>query len=150
MSLPNPYEVLRLAPSATEEEIIRQAGRLRQRSTDEATLSAIRQATQALTGRAEDRLLHALLTHPNPRYTQPGLDRLGTAFRRPPPLPANTTPCPPLDLSEFTRLLEAVLVEELEFTNPPFEPLLAADDVAEIDRQASEALWQSLLYDQRS
>ena len=36
MATPNPYEVLRLDPAATDEEIVRQAGRLRQRSTDEA------------------------------------------------------------------------------------------------------------------
>ena len=52
MATPNPYEVLRLDPSATEEEIVRQAGKLRQRSTPEE-LAAIRQATQAaLTSRA--------------------------------------------------------------------------------------------------
>ena len=32
----NPFEVLRLDPRASEEEIVKQAGRLRQRSADEA------------------------------------------------------------------------------------------------------------------
>jgi hypothetical protein len=149
MATPNPYEVLRLDPSATEEEIVRQAGRLRQRSTPEE-LAAIRQATQALTGRAEERLLHALLTHPKPCYTQPALDRFAAAFRRAPQTPANTTPCPPLDLHEFAQLLEALLADELELSPLPFDPLPATDDAEEIDRQAAEAMWQSLLYDMRS
>jgi hypothetical protein len=149
VATPNPYEVLRLDPSATEEEIVRQAGRLRQRSTPEE-LAAIRQATQALTGRPEERILHALLTHPNPHYTQPALDRFAVAFRRAPQTPPFTAPCPPLDLHEFARLLEGLLADELEFTPPPFDPLPATDDAEEIDRQSAEALWQSLLYDMRS
>lgn len=150
MATPNPYEVLRLDPSATEEEVVRQAGRLRQRSTDETTLAAIRQATRALTGRPEERLLHALRTHPKPCYTQPALDRFAAVFRRPPPTPANTTPCPPLELAECARLLEALLADELELTPPPFEPLPVTDDADDLERQAAEALWQSLLYDPRS
>jgi len=149
MATPNPYEMLRLDPSATEEEIVRQAGRLRQRSTPEE-LAAIRQATQALTGRAEERLLHALMTHPQPRYAQPALDRFAAAFRRPPQTPANTAPCPPLDLHEFAELLEGLLADELEFTPPPFDPLPATDDAEEVERQAAEAMWQSLLYHTRS
>jgi hypothetical protein len=147
MTTPNPYEVLRLDPSATEEEVVRQAGRLRQRSADEATLSAIR---QALTGRPEERLLHALLTHPRPCHTWPALDRFAAAFRRPPPAPANAAPCPPLDVRECARLLEGLLAEELELPPLPFEAPPAADDADEIERQAAEALWQSLLYDLRS
>ncbi len=81
----NPFEALRLDPSATEEEIVRQAGRLRQRATDEATHNAIRQAVQALTGRAEDCLLFALLTHAAPRHHWPALERFAAAFRRAPP-----------------------------------------------------------------
>jgi hypothetical protein len=150
MMTPNPYEVLRLDPSATEEEVVRQAGRLRQRSADEATLSAIRQATQALTGRPEERLLHALLTHPRPCYAWPALDRFAAAFRRPPPAPAGAAPCPPLDVRECARLLEGLLAEELELPPLPFEAPPAADDADEIERQAAEALWQSLLYDPRS
>jgi hypothetical protein len=150
MATPNPYEILQLDPSATEEEIVRQAGRLRQRATDEATLAAIRQAVQALTARPEERELHALLTHPKPCYTWPALDRFAAAFRRAPQTPVNTTPCPPIDLPEIASLLEARLAEELELTATPFEPLPAADDAAEIERQAAEAMWQSLLYDPRS
>jgi hypothetical protein len=149
MMTPNPYEVLKLDPSATEEEVVRQAGRLRQRAADEATMSAIRQATQALTGRPEERLLHALLTHPRPCYAWPALDRFAAAFRRP-PAPANAAPCPPLDVRECARLLEGLLAEELELPPLPFEAPPAADDAGEIERQVAEVLWQSLLYDPRA
>jgi len=71
----NPFEALRMDPSASEEEIVKQAARLRQRAADEAELTAVRQAVQALTGRAEDRLLHALLTHPRPGHAAATLDK---------------------------------------------------------------------------
>jgi hypothetical protein len=144
----NPFEVLRLDPLATEEEIVRQAGRLRQRATDEATHNAIRQAVQALTARADDRRLHALLTHPSPRHEAPALDRFAAAFRRPPAAAAAT--CPPLDQGELETLLRAKLIEELELTPQPFEPVASAEDADEIRRQTSEALWQSLLADPRA
>src|SRR5262245_48959872 len=101
MATPNPFEVLRLDPTASEEEIVRQAGRLRQRVTDEATLTAIRQAVQALTGRAEDRQLHALLTHPRPQWIAAELDRFAAAFRRPPAADGTAAPVPELDIEEF-------------------------------------------------
>ena len=44
----NPFEVLHLDPSSSEEEIVKQAARLRQRAADEAELTAVRQAVQAL------------------------------------------------------------------------------------------------------
>src|SRR5918912_670354 len=56
MSANNPFEVLRLDPSASEEEVVRQAGRLRQRVTDERSLNAVRQAVQELAGSAERRV----------------------------------------------------------------------------------------------
>ena len=71
----NPFEVLRLDPSATEEEIVRRAGQLRQRAGAEELL-ALRQAVQALTGRPEERELHALLSPPRPCYSWPALERL--------------------------------------------------------------------------
>ena len=80
----NPFEVLRLDPSATDEEAVRQAGRLRQRAADEAEIAALRQAVQTLTGHPEERRLHQLLTHPGPCYRWPGVERLAGAFRRPP------------------------------------------------------------------
>jgi hypothetical protein len=145
----NPFEVLRLDPSASEEEVVRQAARLRQRAADEAALSAARQAVQALTGRPGERRLHALLTHPRPAHDAPALDRFAAAFRRPPAAgPAPAAPGP--DLAEFEALLRAQLAEELELTPPPFEAPPAADDPDEVRRQASEALWQSLVFDPRA
>jgi hypothetical protein len=144
----NPFEVLRLDPSATEEEIVRQAGRLRQRATDEATHNAIRQAVQALTARAENRRLLALLTHPSPGHEVPALDRFAAAFRRPPAAAATT--CPLLDQAELASLVRRGLIEELEWTPQPFEPITSVEDADEIRRQTAEALWQSLLSDPRA
>ena len=144
----NPFEVLRLDPDSSEEEVVRQAGRLRQRATDEQSLNAIRQAVQALTGRAEERLLHALLTHPRPTHAWPALERFAAAFRRPPA--ATASPVPPPDLNELAGLLRALLAEELELAPLPLEAVDAAEDAAEIERQMAEALWQSLLVDMRA
>ena len=146
----NPFEVLRLDPSASEEEIVKQAGRLRQRAADEAEMNAVRQAVQALTGRAEDRLLHALLTHPRPGHAAPALDRFAAAFRRAPAASGAPLVVPPPDMKEFAGLLQAVLVEELDLQPPPFEALAAGETPEELRRQASEALWQSLLFDPRA
>src|SRR5713101_9788319 len=110
----NPFEVLRLDPAASEEEVVRCAGQLRQRATDEATLTALRQAVQALTGRPEERMLHALLTPPQPGYSCPALERLANAFRRPPRVsPAQAPPSPELDLHEFAALLLPLVLAEL-------------------------------------
>jgi hypothetical protein len=147
MAIGNPFEILALDPSATEEQVVQQAGRLRQRNTDEATVAAIRQAVQALTGNAEERTLHALLAHPRPAYSWPPLDKFVNAHRRP-PLPTTTpTLCPPLDVAEFMALLRAMLAQELEMPPLPFEPIASGTDAAEIQRQAAEALWQNLLCD---
>ena len=146
----NPFEVLRLDPSATEEEIVRQAGRLRQRATDEATRNAIRQAVQALTARAEVRILHALLTHPAPCYHSPALERFAAAFRRPPATTDNAPACPEFDLKEFEDLIKEKWAEELELPLLPFEAIAAREDTDEIRRQTAEVLWQSLLFDARA
>jgi hypothetical protein len=143
----NPFEILRLDPSATEEEIVRQAGRLRQRATDEATRNAIRQAVQVLTARAEDRQRFALLTHPAPRHHWPALERFAAAFRRPPVATRSVEPCPPLDLEEFAGLLRVLVAEELELPSLSLEPMTAGEPPEEIERQTMEALWQSLLFD---
>ena len=146
----NPFEVLRLDPSASEEEIVRQAGRLRQRATDEATLNAIRQAVQALTARAEDRLLLSLLTHAAPGHHAPTLDRFTAAFRRPPAPAAAQPSCPSLDIREFEGLIKEKAAEEMELVPPPFEPIAEGETAEEIRRQTAEALWQSLLFDPRA
>lgn len=146
----NPFEVLRLDPVASEEEVVKQAARLRQRAADEAELTAVRQAVQALTGRAEDRLLHALRTHPRPGHACPALDRFAAAYRRAPAASGEPPVAPPLDLKEFAGLLQALLAEELELTPPPFEAPAAAPDPDEVRRQTGEALWQSLVFDMRA
>jgi hypothetical protein len=149
MANANPFEVLALDPMASEEQVVQQAGRLRQRSTDDATLTAIRQAVQVLTGRAEDRLLQALLAHPMPVYSWPALERFINAYRRA-PVPTTAVTCPPLDLAEFAACLRAQLAEELELSPLPFEPLPVTEDADEIERQSAEALWQSLICDPRA
>jgi hypothetical protein len=145
----NPFEVLKLDPSATEEEIVRHAERLRQRAADEATQAAIRQAVQALTGKPEDRRLHALLTHPRPAHAAPALDRFVAAFRRPPAVSAPSA-VPSLDLAEVEEILRTHMADELEMTPPPFETPIGPDEPDEIRRQEAEALWQSLLFDPRA
>ncbi len=146
----NPFEVLRLDPEATEEEVVRQAERLRQRATDEASLGAIRQAAMALTGKPEERQLHALLTHPRPGWASEPLDRFVATFRRAPASTASPSPCPELDQTEFMRLLLGAAAEELDQPPFAFESVEGADDADELERQWAEALWQSLLIDPRA
>jgi hypothetical protein len=146
----NPFEVLRLDPTASEEEIVGQAGRLRQRAADEADLTALRQAVQALTGAADDRLLHALLTHPRPGHAAPALDRLVAAFRRVPAATGTPVPCPPPDLAEVAALLQPAVAEELDTPALPFDPVPATEPPDEVHRQSDEALWQALPGDPRS
>jgi hypothetical protein len=151
MSRPvNPFEVLRLDPSATEEEIVRHAGWLRQRASDEATLNALRQAVQTLMARPEERRLFALLTHPRPDHISAALDRFVTANRRPPAIDSTTTPPPPLDLDEFQSLMRAMLIRELEPPAIELEPLPAAVDPAELQRQYAEAVWLCQLADMKA
>jgi hypothetical protein len=146
----NPFETLRLDPASPEDEIVRQAGRLRQRATDEATLNALRQAVQVLTARSEQRTLHALLAHPRPEYASPALDRFAAAFRRPPAPAGQAVPCPALDLDEFARLLVTAVAEDLEMPPLPFEVPAGQEGPDEVRRQTAEALWQSLLFDARA
>jgi hypothetical protein len=143
----NPFEALRLAPESGEEEVVRQAGLLRQRATDEAELDAIRQAVQALTGPEGARAWHALLTHPRPDYRSPALERLAATYRRPPA--ASAAPFPPLELKEVKGLLVEALEQELEPTPLPFEAVDAMEGAEEIDRQTGEAVWQALIADLR-
>ena len=145
----NPFEILRLDPSASEEEIVRQATRLKQRATTDAELTAIHQAVQALTGSAEERRLHALLAHPRPGYSTPALDGFVAAHRRAPVSTAAPEPCPPLDQEEFDRLLRAAAAEELDLKPEGFEPVDPVDP-DDVRRQAAEAVWQSLVFDPRA
>jgi hypothetical protein len=151
MSDANPFEVLRLDPATPAEEVVRQAGRLRQRAADEAAVAAIRRAVQALTGRPEERQLHELLTHPAPCHARPALERFAAAFRRP-PLPAGEAPppCPPPDPAEVAALLRPLAAAELDAPPPPFEPVAEPDDRAEVVRQTVEGVWQALPFDMRA
>ncbi|HKB40106.1 MAG TPA: hypothetical protein VKD72_26960 [Gemmataceae bacterium] len=143
----NPFEVLRLDPSASEEEVVRRAGQLRQRASEDE-LTAIRQAVQALTGRPEERVLHALLTPPKPTYHWPALERLANAFRRPPAVSATEPLMPPaLDLDEFAALLRPLLLKELAPSPLPFEPPAVEEPEEEILRQTIDALWQLLPFE---
>jgi len=140
----NPFEVLRLAPTAGPEEAVRQAARLAQRATDEADRNGIRQAVRALTGSDEERALHALLTHPGPRYGSVALEQFQAAFRRP-PQPAAAPSVPPLDLEEFRAPLLAALAAQLPPAVLPLEPIELTESAEEVARQSAEALWQSLI-----
>ena len=144
----NPFEVLRLDPSASEEEVVRRGGQLRPRASDEATLTALRQAVQTLTGRPEERLLHALLSPPRPGYSWPALERLAAAFRRPPQAAAaEPVPPPELDLHEFAALLLPLVLAELDPAPLPFTPPPVEETPEEIARQTAEALWQLLPFE---
>ena len=110
----------------------------------------MRQAVQALTGRPEDRLLHALLTHPRPGHAAPALEKFAAAYRRAPAATGEAPSAPAVDLKEFADLLQALIVEELDLTPPPFEAPAAAEDPEEVRRRTAEALWQSLVFDMRA
>jgi hypothetical protein len=136
----NPFEVLRLDPAAGEEEIVAHAGRLRQRAADEAEVAAIRRAVQALTGRAEERWVHQLFTHPRPCYRWRALERFAAAFRRslPPSAAGDTCGSIParakLDFRELAALLDSSAAGDAELP-------------AETRRRIADALWQWLLHD---
>jgi hypothetical protein len=150
MSTPNPFEVLQLDPLATPEEIVAQAGRLRQTAADEEEMNRIRQAVQALTAQPEDRDLVAMFTFPRPGYQLPERDRFLQAFRRSPaPAAPMPTDIPPLDETEVAMLILGVLSEELAAPPVPLEPLPLEEGAEDIRAQQAEALWQSLLYDSR-
>jgi hypothetical protein len=143
----NPFEVLKLDPSASEEHIVRRAAQLRQVSADEQALTAVRQAVQVLTGRAEDRQLHALLTPPTPAHDWPRLDRLAAAFRRPPARLAEPTAPAAVDLEEVAPLLRSLLREAISGTPPTLEPPIPRETDEEILRQTVEVLWQLLPFE---
>lgn len=145
----SPFEVLRLDPTASEADIVRRAGQLRRRAGDEGVVAELRRAVQALTGRAEQRQLLALLCHPRPGYSAPTLDRLAAEYRRPPAAEGPSRPCPPLDLAEFAECAAARLAAEFETPPAEFEPLAAVDEPDEIVRQNEEARWLSLIFDAR-
>jgi hypothetical protein len=143
----NPFEVLRLDPGASEDEVVRRAGQLRRRASDEASIAELRRAVQALTARPEDRHLFAVLAHPRPGHSCVPLERLATAFRRPPAPGAEQEARLPFDFAEFAGFLAVLLAEELDTPQLSFEPVSPGDDANEIGRQSDEALWQALVID---
>ena len=145
----NPFEILKLDPSADEETAVRQAARLCQRAADEPARNQIRQAVRRLTTTAEERQLHALLTHPRPEYHCSVLDGFIAAHRRAPAV-TDAGPPPEMDREEITALLLAALAAELEFHPLPLEADGEAEPAVEIARQTAEALWLGLLFDMRA
>jgi hypothetical protein len=135
---PNPFEVLRLDPTASDEEVIAQAGRLRQRAADEEEVNAIRQAVQVLTGSAAERFVHQMLAHPRPCYDWPALERFRAAFRRPPPA-APGGPAP--DPAEVARLLGSFLTGDLDLGPAESVGSEPAEDMARADL---ESQWRRL------
>ena len=149
----NPFEVLRLDPAASEENIVRQAERLRQRTTDETVLGAIRQAAMALTSSQEQRQPARAADTSATRCRLPS--GVGSPVRRRfPSAPAATAPalpCPELDRAEFLRLLLNAAAEELDPPPTAFEPIVAvADHADDRSRPWTPAVWQSLLFDPRA
>jgi hypothetical protein len=143
----NPFEVLRLDPNTLAEQVVQHAGALRQQASTEDELAAIRVAIQRLTGRPEERWLHELFTHPEPRYRWPSLEAFQAAFRRLPLAPAEPLNCPPLDLAECVGLLRELAAEQWQTPPQSLEAPGATETAEEIQRQKVEILWQSLLAD---
>jgi len=144
----NPFEVLRLAPAADSEAVVRRAGQLRQRGGSEQEINAIRQAVQALMGDVAERCLHEWLTPRNPHYPGPAVERLATLFRRLPAAPAPAE-CPPLDEQELAELLRPLLVERWKLPPLTLDARGMEDTPEEIRRQLVEVLWQCLVHDCR-
>lgn len=150
MSAPNAFEVLQLDPLSTPEEIVAQAGKLRQTAADEEELNRIRQAVQALTGHPIERDMLAMFTFPHPGYQLPERERFLQAFRRSPaPAAPVATEVPPLDETEVAMLILGGLSEELAAPPAVLEPLPLVEAEEDIRAQQAESLWQSLLYDSR-
>jgi hypothetical protein len=141
----NPFEVLRLSPDATPEAAVRQAARLAQVATDEASRNQIRQAIQELTASPEAWTLAALLTHPRPEHANAELERFIAAHRRPPASTAAEIPIPGVDWQEVRTLLIAVLADEQRVPPLPLERIEVSESAAEIERQTAEAVWQGLV-----
>lgn len=143
----NPFELLRLPPGASEEEIVRQGARLCQTAADDDTRDAYREAVRALTDSAEGRQLHALLTPPAPATASKDLDRFVVAYRRAPAAEAATVP--ELGRDELLALLRERLAGALRAGPAPLEPIPDQEPAEEIARQTGEAVWHSLLHDMR-
>lgn len=138
---PNPFEVLHLDPGASNDEVVAQAGRLRQTATGEEEIRSIRQAVQALTGSAEQRFLHELLAHPWPRYAWPALQPFRAAFGRPPRLRDGG---PAENLEQITRLLRAFLEGDPKPAGGPLAEADAGAGDAGINALDADSQWRRL------
>jgi hypothetical protein len=145
----SPFEILGLPPTASEEEVVRQAARLCQRAGDEAARARYREAARRLTGEAGERGLHALLTHPGADHASPELERFVNAHRRPPAGAAAPAACPPLNRDEVQALLRAAVLAELAPAPLPLALVEAGEPAEEIARQSGEALWQGFVAEPR-
>lgn len=148
----NPFEILRLAPTASEQEVMTQAERLCQRAGDEEARNRYREAARQLTATAEERELFALLTFPSAEHESRDLERFIAAHRRPPagPLQEEKPVVPALDVDVVRGLVLQALAADLEPTPLPLAVVESGEPVEEINRQTAEALWQSLLSDMRA
>ena len=145
----NPFEVLRLDPTTSVEEAMRQADRLAQETADEPLKQRIRQAAQQLTISPDRAALAALLTPPAPGYASEAL-REFVVRHGSPPVGTPSEARPRLDEDEFRRRLLEVIAGELSPGVAELEPLEITESGAEIARQTAEAMWQALLSDMRA
>jgi hypothetical protein len=143
----NPFELLRLPPDASEEEIVRQGARLCQTAGDDDARNAFREAVRMLTDNAEERRLHALLTPPSPATASKELDRFVAAYRRAPA--SEAAEVPELGKDEVLALLRERLAASVLRGPAALEAVPDQEPAEEIARQTSEALWHSLLHDMR-
>ena len=145
----NPFEVLRLDPTTSVEEAMRQADRLAQETADEPLKQRIRQAAQQLTISPDCAALAALLTPPAPGYASEAL-REFIVRHGSPPAGTPSEARPRLDEEEFRRRLLETIAVELSPGVAELEPLEITESGAEIARQTAEAMWQALLSDTRA
>ena len=145
----NPFEVLRLDPTASVEDAIRQADRLAQETADEPLKQRLRQAAHQLSSSPDRAALFALLTPPAPGYASEVL-REFIVRHGSPPVGTPTEARPRLDEDEFRRRLLETVADDLSPGVAELEPLEIAESGAEIARQTAEAMWQALLSDTRA
>ncbi len=145
----NPFEVLRLDPTTSVEEAMRQADRLTQETADEPLRQRLRAAAQQLTISPDRAALAALLTPPAPGYASEAL-REFVVRHGSPPAGTPSEARPRLDEDEFRRRLLEAIAGELSPGVAELEPLEITESGAEIARQTAEAMWQALLSDMRA
>ena len=145
----NPFEILRLDPTTSVEEAMRQADRLAGETADEPLRQRLRGAAQQLTISPDRAALAALLTPPAPGYSSDAL-REFIVRHGSPPAGTPSEARPRLDLDEFRRRLLETIAGELSPGVAELEPLEITESGAEIARQTAEAMWQALLSDTRA